>query len=65
MKPQLLLITLLMTMLSIQPVLAQPDDFPPDVDDEPAAPIDGNYIILGLIAGAFFGIRFLNKNVKA
>ena len=63
-KPQVLFITLLMTILSIQPMLAQ-DGFDDDVDDEPAVPIDGNYIVLGLMAGAFFGIRFLNKQVKA
>ena len=63
-KPQLLFITLLMTILSIQPMLAQ-DGFDDDVDDEPAVPIDGSYIVLGLMAGAFFGIRFLNKQVKA
>ena len=57
-KPQVLFITLLMTMLSIQPMLAQ-DGFDDDVDDEPAVPIDGSYIVLGLIAGAFFGIKKL------
>ena len=62
-KPQLLLITLLLTMLSIQPMVAQ-DEFEDDVDDEPAVPIDGNYLIIGLLAGAYFGIRFLNKQLK-
>ena len=62
-KPQLLLITLLLTMLSIQPMVAQ-DEFEDDVDDEPAVPIDGSYLIIGLLAGAYFGIRFLNKQVK-
>ena len=62
-KPQVLFITLLMTILSIQPMLAQ-DGFDDDVDDEPAVPIDGSYIVLGLMAGTFFGIRFLNKKVK-
>ena len=62
-KPQLLLITLLLTMLSIQPMVAQ-DEFEDDVNDEPAVPIDGSYLIIGLLAGAYFGIRFLNKQVK-
>ncbi len=57
-KPQLLLITLLLTMLSIQPMVAQ-DEFEDDVDDEPAVPIDGSYLVMGLIAGAYFGIKKL------
>ncbi len=63
-KRKFLQFTLLLTLFCAQPMLAQ-DGFDPDVDDEPAVPIDGSYIVLGLIAGAYFGIRFLNKQVKA
>ena len=45
-------------MFTVQPILAQ-DGFDDDVDDEPAVPIDGSYIIMGLIAGAYFGIKKL------
>ena len=57
-KRQLLFFTIIATMFTVQPILAQ-DGFDDDVDDEPAVPIDGSYIIMGLIAGAYFGIKKL------
>ena len=60
-KPQIFVITLLLTFLSIQPMTAQ-EGFEDDVDDEePAVPIDGSYIVLGLMAGVAIGIRCLKK----
>ena len=59
-KRKFIQVTLLLTLFCAQPMMAQ-DGFDDDVDDEPAVPIDGSYIVLGLIAGAYFGIRFLKK----
>ncbi len=59
-KRKFIQFTLLLTLFCAQPMMAQ-DGFDDDVDDEPAVPIDGSYIVLGLIAGAYFGIRFLKK----
>ena len=60
-KRKFIQFTLLLTLFCAQPMLAQ-DGFDDDVDDEgPAVPIDGSYIVIGLIAGAYFGIRFLKK----
>ena len=57
-KRKFIQVTLLLTLFCAQPMMAQ-DGFDDDVDDEPAVPIDGSYIVLGLIAGAYFGIRKL------
>ena len=59
-KRKFIQVTLLLTLFFAQPMMAQ-DGFDDDVDDEPAVPIDGSYIVIGLIAGAYFGIRFLKK----
>ncbi len=60
-KRKLIQFILLLTLFCAPPMLAQ-DGFDDDVDDQaPAVPIDGSYIVLGLIAGAYFGIRFLKK----
>lgn len=37
------------------------DEFPEDVNDEPGVPIDG-FIIAGLVAGSFIGVRKLKKS---
>ena len=57
-KRKFIQVTLLLTLFFAQPMMAQ-DGFDDDVDDEPAVPIDGSYIVIGLIAGAYFGIRKL------
>jgi len=50
-----------MTMLFSLPIMADdtPPEFEEDVDDEPTVPIDGNYLVLALMAGACLGIRKL------
>jgi hypothetical protein len=60
-KRSIFLASMFMTLLTVQPMLAQ-EDFEDDVDDEeePAAPID-NYILVGLLAGGFLGIVKMNK----
>ncbi len=61
MRKNILMLSFFLMVFSMQPVSAQnPDEFPPDVDDEPAAPIDG-YVYAGLIAGALIAIRKLKK----
>ncbi len=58
-KRKFLQFTLLLTLFCAQPILAQ-DGFDDDVDDEtPAVPIDGSYIVMGLLAGAYVGIKKL------
>jgi len=59
MKKNLFMLAFLLMVLSIQPVMAQ-EGFDPDVDDQPAAPIDG-YLYTGLIAGACIAILKLRK----
>jgi len=58
-KRQLLFFTIIATMFTVQPILAQ-DDFEDDVDDEPAVPID-NYVYVGMILGVGLGIRYLKS----
>jgi len=60
MRKNVLLLSFFLMLLTIQPMMAQPEDFDEDVDDEPATPIDG-YVYAGLIAGAFIAIRTLKK----
>ena len=52
------------TMLTIQPAMAQendgPEDFPDDVEDVPAAPIN-DYILVGVAAAGILGYRFIRK----
>ena len=59
MQKTIMMLAFFLTTLSIQPAIAQ-EGFDPDVDDQPAAPIDG-YIYAGLIAGAFIAILKLRK----
>ena len=48
-------------LLFTQMAMAQ-ISFPDDVDDEgPAAPIDG-FVVIGIAAGAYFGIRKKRKS---
>ncbi|MBF0695533.1 MAG: hypothetical protein IR153_10805 [Flavobacterium sp.] len=51
-------------MLTIQPAMAQendgPEDFPDDVEDVPAAPIN-DYILVGVAAAGILGYRFIRK----
>lgn len=63
--PMILRLTLLIAMFMATPVFAQdPPDFEDDVNDEPTVPIDGSYIVLGLIAGSYLGIQLLRKEAK-
>jgi hypothetical protein len=59
-KKSIFAFTILMTFLTVQPVMAQ-EEFEEDVDDEPAAPID-DYIYYGLVVGALSGIILLRKS---
>ena len=59
-KKSIFTLTIFMTLLTVQPAMAQPEEFEEDVDDEPAAPID-DYIIIGLIAGGFIGLTKMQK----
>jgi len=59
MKKNIMLLSFFLMLLMVQPAMAQ-EGFDEDVDDEPAAPIDG-YIYAGLIAGVFIAIRKLKK----
>jgi uncharacterized membrane-anchored protein YitT (DUF2179 family) len=58
-KKSIFAFTILMTFLTVQPVMAQ-EEFEEDVDDEPAAPID-DYIYYGLIMGVLSGIILLKR----
>ena len=59
-KKSIFAFTIFMTLLTVQPAMAQ-EEFEEDVDDEPAAPID-DYIYYGLAIGAISGIKFIRKN---
>lgn len=59
MKKNILLLSFFLMLLMVQPVMAQ-EGFDEDVDDEPAAPING-YVYAGLVAGVFLAIRKLKK----
>ena len=59
-KKSIFTLTIFMTLLTVQPAMAQPEEFEEDVDDEPAAPID-DYIYYGLVTGACAGIVFLKR----
>ena len=62
---KILRLTLLIAMFMATPVFAQaPPDFEDDVNDEPPVPIDGSYIVLGLIAGSCLGMQLLRKKAK-
>ena len=54
------IVTLLFIFLPIFSALAQEDNFPDDVQDVPAAPIDG-YVWLAIFAALFLAFRFFKK----
>jgi len=53
----------LLLILSTTIASAQ-DEFPDDVNDEPAVPIDG-FVTVALVAGSVLGIRKLRKSENA